>query len=115
MKTRLLMLAVLAVMLFSMVAVSSPVYATTPTPTPTPAVTITGKVLVWRANIRATDSIRSKRLTTVKYRTVLTILGRDKVGGWLKVQLPDGMTIGWLRTIFVRLNKGVLRTLPIVS
>jgi len=104
----------LAVFAFSFLTLGSvPASAAAPTATSTTTAP-SATVLAYRLHLRESPAASAKSLQLLNLRSVLSVLGRNTAGTWLKVQF--GSQIGWVRATFVRLT-GVKRLLdlPIVS
>ncbi len=107
MKRQLIFGIALVALLLSFAAVQSLAKAAAPS-------TVTGKVIAMQLRVRNADNVRAKVLTMVKRGAILTVLGKDAKGLWLKVQVSDG-TQGWVSRRWVNLGKVKLKDLPVVS
>ncbi|GEM_PF-1088344 len=101
---RSILLALLIAFVLSFVSVQSPTQA---------AAQITAKVLVYKLNVRASDTVKAAKVGELARGAVVTIIGRDKRSLWLKVQTA-GLS-GWVRTSFVHISGSKLSIIPIVS
>jgi hypothetical protein len=63
-------------------------------------------------NLRSAPTINSLRVTTLPYRTVLAVLGRNERGTWLRVQ--NATFSGWISTMVI-FPPGNINSLPIVE
>ncbi len=104
---RLVLLGIVIALVFGLVVVQSPVQAQAPT-------TVTAKVSAFRLNIRASASIRAAKLGFLKRDAMVTVLGRNMRGNWLKIQTSTGL-VGWVIVGWVKLSSGKVKNLPVVS
>lgn len=134
MSRRIILLSVAVALLLGSGWALSPAQATTPTPTktktPKPPTQVaspaavqaqaptgpTAKVVAYLVRIRQADNLKAKLVVAARRNQVLSILGKDAQGTWLKVQTSAGETgwvaLGW----WVKLAANVkLKDLPVVS
>lgn len=77
----------------------TPAPTDTPTPLPQPEAVVTSKSL----NVRAGPSTTHPVVTVVRHGDELLVIGRNKNGSWLEVQLPSNKS-GWVASNLVDLN-----------
>jgi N-acetylmuramoyl-L-alanine amidase len=65
-------------------------------------------------NLRATPSTSAEILAKLPFGATVTLLGRDNVGGWVRVRTADGKT-GWLAARFLSITPGALMNLPVTT
>lgn len=106
MKNRLVLLIVLTTLIGSFLAVQAPAWAATQT--------ITATVRAYRLNVRAADKQTAAKVAILKERAIVTVLGRNAAGSWLKIQTSDGIT-GWVKAVFLKVAIKSIKSLPIVS
>ncbi len=129
MSRRIILLCVVVALLLGSGWALSPAQATTPTPTKTKTPTKvatqaavqaptgpTAKITAYLVRIRETDNLKAKLVVAARRNQVLTILGKNAQGTWIKVQTSAGETgwvaLGW----WVKLAANVkLKDLPVVS
>ena len=107
MNRRLLIVAVVAVLLVSFAVVGSvrPTQAAT---------TITATVRAFHLNVRTGPGVRNARVALLKFGDIVTVMGRNSQGTWLKVQTRTGL-VDWVSAPWVRLSMGSIMNLPIVQ
>jgi uncharacterized protein YgiM (DUF1202 family) len=76
---------------------------------------ITATVFTLRLNLRQTPSTTATKITLLRKGAVLTILGRNSAGTWLKVQTGQATQQGWVFAHLVKLTGTTLMNVAIVS
>ncbi len=106
MNRRLLILAVVVVLVLSVVVGAS-------VRTAQAATTVTATVRAFRLNVRTGPSVRNARVARLRFGDMVTVLGRNSLGTWLKVQTAFRL-IDWVSERWVRLSMGSVMNLPIM-
>jgi len=106
MNRRLLILAVVVALVLSVAVVAS-------VSTAQAATTVTATVRAFRLNVRTGPSVRNAKVARLRFGDMVTVLGRNSLGTWLKVQTVSGL-IDWVSARWVRLSTGTMMNLPIM-
>ena len=101
------------VLLVALVAVGICLVAV-PSPVQAQASTTTAIVRAFFLNVRSGPGANTGRVGLLQGGAVLTPLGRNSVGSWLKVQTSQGL-VGWVSSRWVILSGTTLMSLPVVS
>lgn len=78
-----------------------------------PALTAVAPVITGAANVRSGPSLNNPSIAVVYNGTIVTLLGRNSDGSWLKVQLSNGQQ-GWMNIATIQPNV-VVNTLTIMN
>lgn len=73
----------------------------------------TASVRTYALNVRTGPGIAYTRLTTLSNAQVVTVIGRNSSGTWLKIITPSGVT-GWSNASFLRVPFNIM-TLPVAG
>lgn len=90
-----------------------PVLSTSTPTTPTTPTSSTGVVNTSVANVRHGPGLAYTVITTVRFGTTVTLIGRNSANTWLHVRLANG-TQGWISATLLNINVG-MNTLPITG
>ncbi len=84
------------------------------TPPPATVTGVTASVRAFALNVRNGPTTSAGRIGMLRIGQVVTPLGKNSAGTWLKVQTNTGL-IGWVSARWVALSGATLTSLPVVS